>query len=375
MKHNYIRALLLLILLILPGILFAVAAGAVEDQITIFVPAFQGPKALGQSVATIVNLQIWQTLRKAPTPNPYNLSFGSGLVSWSSQMLDEPSHEHAEKVARRINVLAQFVLWGKVYSYGDGAIAQAYLTIPKYYDFREQRHELWTILIPLSEGSITIQSDIPKRRYAFEPIILTKEIIKAYSLPNSLPLYKARNSSQVIGSVGDEYLALEHDAGMVEVKSGEVTGWVHLPLLSKNRSEVVDFVGGLIRIFRSDWQGASSLFQKVIRHRNTPNELKVDAYLLLGLANAKRGKSSLEQMRAAYELNRYARRSVQYWGMSCFDEFNRAGRTTSDGERQRLLLKELKNLIQNHRYLFLSTDPWLNKALEAIDRLENVMRN
>ena len=50
-----------------------------EQEFRLYVPAFTGPDALGTNVATVLNLQVWQTLRRAPTPNPDALDFGRGV--------------------------------------------------------------------------------------------------------------------------------------------------------------------------------------------------------------------------------------------------------------------------------------------------------
>jgi hypothetical protein len=352
--------------------LFITAAEAYDDQITLFVPAFEGPSALGRSVSTILNLQIWQTLRKAPYPNPKELSFGKGLIIWEPKPLPHQSYRVAAKFAKQSNILAQFVLWGKVYQYGGGAIAQTYLTIPKYFDFREQRHEKWTVRIPLTTGEMVVTADLPQRRYAFEPIILKEEIIKQYTLPNSLVMYKTENIVEETGRVGNEYVAIEQRPNMVYLRSTGVSepGWVRLPMLSDNRSEVVDFVGGVIRIFRSDWDGAEELLKEVVKNRNTPNELKVDSHLLMALAKSKKGLSSKEDAHIARRLNPYAKRSIIYSIMSGLADFRRALGREADIETHRNIVSELKTLIKENRYLFLENDPWLQHVTRGLNQIE-----
>ena len=53
------------------------------DKITLVVPAFfSEPPQLGLSVMTILQLQIWRTLRKEPDRNRNKLSFGDGEALW-----------------------------------------------------------------------------------------------------------------------------------------------------------------------------------------------------------------------------------------------------------------------------------------------------
>ena len=82
-------------------------------------------------VATVLNLQVFRTLRKAPSPNPLKLSFGDGTVLWGAVPLASASHAAAERAATtepRGNV--RLVLWGKASAYADGVSVEAHLTLP-----------------------------------------------------------------------------------------------------------------------------------------------------------------------------------------------------------------------------------------------------
>jgi hypothetical protein len=128
-------------------LLLASYSWAVVDQITAYVPAFDGPGALGQNVATTLTLQIWHTFRQTPWPNPNKLDFGKGLIVWDPRPLATQSHSEAERRATDLEVLAQIVLWGKAYSYGQGVVVQSYVSIPLYEDFREKKREIWQVMV------------------------------------------------------------------------------------------------------------------------------------------------------------------------------------------------------------------------------------
>ena len=51
-----------------------------SKNVVLYLPAFEGPGQLGLNVATIFNLQVFNTLRKSPWPNPKQLDFGKGTV-------------------------------------------------------------------------------------------------------------------------------------------------------------------------------------------------------------------------------------------------------------------------------------------------------
>ena len=88
------------------------------------------PKALGESAATILNLELLDDMR---VPHSKATKRGCQMSAWWSggRPLEEYSHEQAEARAKEIALLAQLVFWGKVYEFGDGAIAQMNLFDPE----------------------------------------------------------------------------------------------------------------------------------------------------------------------------------------------------------------------------------------------------
>lgn len=343
---------------------------AVDDRITLYTPPFEGPAALGASVATILNLQIWQTLRGAPSPNPKSLLFGQGVVVWG-RPLKKYSHNDAEARAKEISLLAQFVFWGKVYTYGEGAIAQTNLSIPDYRDFREAHPERWIINIRGPDGVVKFATDIPQRRYSFEPIVLTEEVIRRYSRPAALLIYASPGSQEVIGAIGNEFTAIEQREEMVKVRSGGKTGWVRLPQLSRSRSEVVEFVGGVIRIFRGDWAGAEALMSRVIENTRTPNELRTDAYLYKGLAASQQNQVSEEAFSEARKLSPYSKRCIVYAVMGKLSDYWRAQGSRASAEEKRNLLREARRLLEENEYLFEPNDSWVSEVFGGLERLES----
>jgi hypothetical protein len=353
---------------IISTILLALPARGSDDQITLYTPAFEGPAALGTSVATILNLQIWQTLRNAPSPNPNHLSFGTGVVVWG-RPLPHYSHEEAEARAKEISLLAQFVLWGKVYPYGKDAIAQANLSIPYYHDFRSAHPERWSIEIRNHTEIIRFIADMPQRRYSFEPIVLTNDIIGSYSHPNALQIYSSPTGEKVIGAIGAEFKALEQREGVVKVRSGNKEGWVRLPELSAKRNEVVDFVGGILRVFRADWAGAESLMNRVIDNERAPNELRTDALLYRGLAAAQQDLPSERAFLEAIMLSPYAKRCFVYAVMGKLSDYRLAQLQGASADKCRALLQDARLLLREHLYLFEPNDQWVLEVSRGLTKL------
>lgn len=340
------------------------AFGAAEDLVTLYMPAFEGQEALGKNVATILNLEIWQTLRKAPTPNPKKLNFGRGLVVWDTQTLREQNFRTAEEFSREgvkissgERVYPQLVLWGKARRFGDGVVIESFLTIPPSFAPSAVTRDQWVITTPLRGSAMTVVADLPRRRYEFSPIGLDNNLVQRYTAPNALTIYDLQTGGKPIGTVGVKFEAREHRGTSVVVESKGIVGLVHLPGLSRN--EVVDFVGGIIRIFRGDWHGANGLFQRVLRNPSTPSSLKVDALLYQVFAKSKAGLDSEDEIKQVQVLAPYSRSKVVYSVMARLERLSRVLQTRGFDHADRPLIDHIQDeLAQNHA-LFSPDDPWL----------------
>ncbi len=334
------------------------------DQVTLYVPAFQSDDAnLGLAVATVLNLQVWQTLRESPTPNPDSLDFGKGVVVWDNEPLSSADFGTAEQAAARTqDPPPQLVLWGKCYRYGEGVVAQAYLSLPVTRSPRPTDPERWLVFLPGDNGEASVESDIPTRRYAFEPIVLTGQVVETYSRPDALKLFAAQEGDRVIGQVGGEFKAERHEGPSdVKVTSAGVTGWLRLPNLARERSEVTDFTGGVVRAYRGDWMGVRSLMKKVTDNPQTPTQLRVDAHLYRAMAAVRLNRDPEPDLLAAEALNPYARRVVVYRAMALL-----SGYADSPVDGQRAILDRVEQLVAERQYVFLPDDPWLAQWTTAL---------
>ena len=303
------------------GIFVSQAAFGAGDRITLYTPPFQGPGALGQSVATFLNLQLWQTLRQEP-PKANGRPPTLGVVVWGRQ-LDVYGHQGAEDRAKEIALLAQLVFWGKVYEYGDGAVALTNLSVPRYEDFRQEHPEMWQIRFRLATRTVDIEADLPQRRYSFRPVVLAKDIIDRYSKSMAIEMRQRSDGGDVIGHIGQEFTREAQNGDMVRIVSGGKRGWVHLPDLSSRRSEAVNFVGGVVRTLRGDWQGVEELMKPVADSLDAPNDLRTDAFLYRGLAQEKQGRRGGTFFATAMARSPSARRCVVYAEMGELAAFAR----------------------------------------------------
>jgi len=338
---------------------------AAQDTVTLYAPALASERpGLGFAVSAVVGLQVWQTLRKAPTPNPARLSFGDGVVIWDPVTAGIDSHEAAEAVARKANIGAQLVLWGKAYEFGDGVVVQLNLTLPRYHDFRERTPEVWRFA--WHEGRAVLEADLPSRRYSFEPIVLERSVVERYSRPDAIALFSQPEGGTEVGRLGGRFLALRSGPDAVFVRPAQGRdGWVQLPELAANRSEAVDFVSAMLRIYRADWEGARALFARVVESPAAPAALRLDAALLRARAGLLAGMSPaamVAEMESAASLSPHARRGVLYEGMA---------RIAAEASQHRCPRAErldgLEQWLDGRAAVFAADDRWLQQWRQALE--------
>jgi hypothetical protein len=199
---------------------------------------------------------------------------------------------------------------------------------------------------------------LPRRRYEFAPIVLERSAVESLASPAGLPLLAAKGSTQVVGRLGDRYEARQQEGSWTRVRSGASEGWVHLPELSTQQTEVVDFTGGLVRLLRTDWLGARDLLRRVVDNPKAPSALRVDALLLLGLAARHAGEDPLAPILQARELNPHDVAVTKYLCMVYVSRLAEAGSATTQSEARQLL----RDILKSRSYQFAATDPWFGKV-------------
>ncbi|MGC3976201.1 MAG: hypothetical protein QM771_17715 [Nitrospira sp.] len=345
-------------------------AGGSNDLVTIYIPAFNGPRELGLNVATVLNLQIWRTLRMAAE----HKTFGRGLVVWETQPLTSQSFESADELARvgldlsdGKRVYPQLVFWGNTREFGGGIVVECFLSIPPSYTGNAR--DKWAVTIHKDGIDHHIHADLPQRRYEFSTITLSKDLVDTYSKPTALQIYPTRDAKYPIGSVGKTYEARQQLDGWVLLESDGLVGWVPLPKLSKNRNELVDFVGGVIRILRSDWNGANALFEKVVRNAQAPSALKVDALLYQVMAKSKAGQNPEETLQLVRHLAPFYRATTMYSVMSKLDAMSRTASEGHPNKGTKTIIQQIETELSDGQQLFLPDDPWLTAVIQLLHTL------
>jgi len=338
----------------------------VTDEIRLFIPSFSGPEKIGFNVSTFINLQVFKTLRKAPTPNPGNLDFGDGKIVWSNTELSAQTHRTAATLIKRWDLLAQMALWGKAWEYGNGLIVQPYLTIPRYKDFRANHFEVWSKTIEFSGKTYRFNIDLPRRFFMFSLFYLDKDFIDKYKSPLSIKIYNRKNTnSGIAGSVGKKFRAQIVEGEWVKIRSGQANGWVRLEKYSEKPIEIIDFVGGMIRVFRNDWKGAYELFENVTAAPESNSGIKVDALLLQARALEELGRDGSRKLDEALSLSPYSYIVIKYRLMKLVSDFQKA--LKSDNHEDALLvMQNAEQMLAINSFLLPPESPFFNELKNLI---------
>jgi hypothetical protein len=265
------------------------------------------------------------------------------------------------------NTVSQMVLWGRVQPLGKDVIVQAYLTVADRTG--PAAGDIWRVRLPeLGAAAGTIGVGTPATMFEFSPIAMRLESIPLLNShvgtsPANVPVYRDRTFTQQIGVLGGDFKALEQGRDYARVTTGTASGWISIPGLSGGRSELSDFSGALIRIYRKDWGGAIDLFQRVAEGRSQPVSIRVSAYLLMAAASRMLHEQtnapdrSLEFVSAAERLNPYLRDTIKYKCMALLARRSEPG-----------ALQQLDATVRAGEYLFPKDDPWLAKVRAVVTR-------
>ncbi|MBL3611246.1 tetratricopeptide repeat protein [Rhodovulum sulfidophilum] len=344
------------------------------DQINILFYALGGSSNLGRNVATVLSLQLAQTGRQFPWPdNRESHDFNRTALVYDSAPLAPPTHEAAVAAASDLMATAQIVVWGATYRYGGAVLADLNVTLPMFTpagtscarshlpcDFRQANFESWTI----RTGGHSLSVGPPRRRFAVTALQLRPEIVDRFTSIEGLPIRASRSvNSRIIGRTGEDLLFIEFNPGLPGtpslVISEGVRGYVTLPEITGGVSEYAALVGGIVRVFRGDWEWAEKSFYSVIENPASRTPAILDAHLYLGrvLIEQGRGAEALEILERAHGLARLNRRAVQYLVQGQLAVGGETGRA-----RAQAVLAESLNL-------FATDDPWLIEAAEIFPEL------
>jgi hypothetical protein len=353
-----IGVLAMLILLSRPG---AQPLPPPPDQVAILIPTFRGEQPIGDIVRTVLVLQLWRTLRVAPTPNPKRLNFGRGMVWW-----DNGTPVSVADLHHRINELqAQLGLWGVASEFGDDIVVQAQLAVPDGPDRRMRRHEEWRLTL---RGE-TIELGLHRTMFDLPPLVLPYELVRHHTSVGVLRLCPERRLPCEGPPVQAAMRAFRHDGQWARVVTSEGEGWVHLGTLGGLSDDVTNFAGGLIRYMRGDFAGAAELLSTFIASPRVRPRFRYDALLLRALARIRNTPSegplveaALADVDAAAEIGGETAATLQVRVMIHLSVA--AGPPGGAASRAEKLASTLLN---QGRSLLRPDDPWLQR-IEAMLR-------
>lgn len=373
------RRLAIALLCAAPGVTGAGGTGApgpaTSGQVGVYIPAFAGPggSALGLNSATVLNLAIWKTLRKSPYPNPEHLSFGDGIVIWAETPLGAQT-----PLAAATETGAQLVVDGDAFGYGQGAV----ITVRLYalaLSPADQRAQTWQIAfdVPPADGPgggagrhVALASDVlPERQFDFRPTPLSAAQMASFASPGMLEVHGGSPDGPVIGRVGDFFLAYRQEAGFAEIETGAgLKGYLRLPPSRRELTSVANFIGGVVGLLRTDWQGAARLLRAEAADPRFPATLGVDARLMMAYCLERQGLDGRALVAAAAAVSPYSPRVLRYRVMVILAEI---ARRLGGGDRAsaRALAGEFRQAVDTLQQALGDGDPWGQQARVAATAL------
>jgi hypothetical protein len=319
----------------------------------IIVPVFDGPDRLARNVATTLYLQVWQTLRRAPWPNPRKLDFGTGIVRYSLEPMPETS---PESVTRYIsNSQVQLAMWGAVRPLGDGVLVQAFVAAPT--ELSEARAD-WSLRLGTSKVSL----GLPRQTFDFDAVVLDRSLIDRYRSPDGLRMCAEKRLPCDASPVGGDWRAIGHEGLWANIVSNDTgrTGWLYLADLDRLPNDIADFAAGLLSYYRKDFAQAARLFGKVAARAGSASAIRSDAAVLALVARARDGEDVTASLDAA---SRADPTSLYVYQAAMMARLSTA--IAKPVATRRVALAAIRASLNVNRELFATDDPWL-RSIDTI---------
>jgi hypothetical protein len=326
------------------------------------VTSFSGEDRAGGKAMAVLQLQVWQTLRRPSAGGPTRTVYWDDTVS-------PTSHTEAAEIARVDEV--PMTLWGRAWDYKPGLAIQAYLTLRADTDSSDVNEAVWTVAVPSGPGNDhrKIAVKMPARRYEFTPIVVKSSVVATVGELTRIPVYETRGSTSPVGALGGSFKAIEQNGDWAKIDTDGKIRWVHLRGLAGESAEITRFVGGLIRVLRRDWPGARVLLEALVQDPATRSSLRADAYLLLAAATAQQPESNVER---AVELTRQALTTAPFSAVAvkyaCMAHLAALARAKEDARS--VHVRGIQDLLTSSHDLFTPADPWVADLRHVLENLE-----
>jgi hypothetical protein len=326
----------------------------------IIVPAFDGPRPLGQNVSTNLYLQVWRTLRRAPYPNPLRLDFGSGIAQYTDGVFRPKTEQEITRYVVQ-NGTVQLVMWGEVRPLGSGVLIQAFLAAPSE-AAHPAHNEVWTI----RRGNSVVRLDLPRRTFTFAPVVLDRALIQVLQSPDSMRMCRRPVQPCDEMDVGPDWNGVRQSGAWAEVVSNtsNETGFIYLPTLARLPNDISDFAAALLSYERGDFAQAARLFSRVASRDASESSTREDAAVLGAIARLRAGDhggNGFTRLEAQFP------ESLYVFQAATMAQLERA--LGSTGSIRTSLQQSIFKRIRDNAELFESDDPWLKDMETILDRL------
>jgi hypothetical protein len=319
---------------------------------------------LGQHVASTVVLQVWQTLRQ-----PKTRTGKSAGVTWDITSPPPFSFDDVGALASKICEDPQMLMWGRTWHYGDGYILDPSLAIRSPKNSKRSLGQLWSAAVGTAQP---ISVGLPSQLLDFKPVVLSKNLLTELNDPAFLRLYDKKTCRSVTDKyVGDYFQADEftridgQDVAIVSHRQGKKPdeGCIRMPGLSLQRSNPVNFSGGLVAFFRQEWAYAKFLLIPVANDIGERKAVRATALLYIGMASDYLGEDTIPWIEEAYNLNPYELDAIEYYCVARLRAIAKAG--TDAGTKTRHL-QAIARILTQRAALFPAGDHWIDSVWSIV---------
>lgn len=327
-------------------------------EVATLVAPLEGENRLSQSVSTIFDFQIWQTLDPSVADNRAALG---GLIGWNDRWRTPVDTSSAIALARERS--GQLIVWGRVQRYGDEVLALPRLSLtPAQSDIRPIKPEIWTI----TEGKASVSLDVPRTTYDLGVVRLAREFVAGFGAPSALRLCRQKGGVCDGPPVGRQFVALRQEGEWSRViLPHEGEGWVRIPRITEAPNIVGSFVGGMIAYFRGDFEHAADQFDAALQSGSVPPQEEVYATALGLSARCRAGGDLRGPSARMLEMDPYSPYAAK---VAVMERLQSAVRAHTQDARH-AAAREAARLIAARSDLFAADDPWLAEAEAVVKAL------
>lgn len=340
----------------------AIPAGAAgmtpeEGRVQVAAVDFEGPAPLGLNLSTAVKLLIWQTVPAPVAVGPQQRYASSAFVVGASKL---PSSRIQQTAIAAKEWKAPLVLTGRVQKFGGEALLNARLLADPGADARLVLNQDWTV----AAGGKIATLKPPAVVYNLTPVVLDAATVERLESPTALrvcPEQQPCEGPQLAGS----FRLVAHVGDWSRVVSETGSGWVFAPQPAADRTELVDFVGGMAAYYAGNFREAAERFEKVRRAASRNVVLRRDSAVLELCAKARDGQ---DVSALAGELLAADPGSVEL-RKAVITTVVAQATLTNDPAYRAAGAREARERLESAETLMEPDDPWLTAMREVVARI------